>query len=138
MSGRLFVGIDPGVHTGYAEAVGGQIMRCESMRIDEALERVRKLAAETKLLTVVFEDARMRTGYFGKDSKAKQQGAGSIKRDCKIWADFLADLGIAYMNVSPRQKGAKRTSQAFAALTGFRGLTNEHGRDAAMLVWGRK
>lgn len=135
---RLFVGIDPGVNTGYAEAVGGKIMRCESMRIDEAMERVRELAAQTKLLTVVFEDARMRTGYFGKDAKAKQQGAGSVKRDCKIWADFLAALGITYINVSPRQKGVKRSAESFAALTGFRERTNEHGRDAAMLVWGRK
>jgi hypothetical protein len=66
------------------------------------------------------------------------QGAGSIKRDCTIWADYLASLGVPYVNVKPAAGATKWTAERFAKFTGWHGRTNEHGRDAALLVLGRK
>ncbi len=66
----------------------------------------------------------------------KQQGAGSVKRDCKIWEDFLTDLDIPFEMVAPRKGMTKYSAAAFKKLTGYEGKTSEHARDAAMLVFG--
>lgn len=133
------IGVDPGTTTGFAEwdARRYRFLRIEGLKLHEAWARVLELKAAGVLHSVTFEDARLRTGYFGDDSAAKQQGAGSIKRDCSAWADFLGSHGIAYRAVSPKAKGRKVDAAPFARLTGWQARTNEHGRDAAMLVYGR-
>ena len=140
MSGLVVIGIDPGVATGLAlwNTKRKAFTRVESCLIHEAMATVRHWHDEGWLSHVVFEDARLRTGYFGKNAKAKQQGAGSVKRDCTIWADFLGGHGIPFKTVSPRAKGAKVDAETFIRLTAWVGRTNEHGRDAAMLVIGAK
>jgi len=135
----IMIGVDPGVHTGFAEwdRLRRRLVSVTSLKLHEAWARVLELRADGVLHSVTFEDARLRTGYFGPNSSAKQQGAGSVKRDCSAWADFLSGHGIAYHSISPRAKGAKLDAQRFARLTGWTERTNEHGRDSAMLVWGR-
>jgi hypothetical protein len=85
-------------------------------------------------MTVTYEDARLRT-WFGAKGREALQGAGSVKRDCGIWAELLGTLKIPYKAVSPQSKGRKLDAAQFAKLTGWTGRTNEHARDAAMLVW---
>jgi hypothetical protein len=135
----IMVGVDPGVTTGLAEwdRHGRRLAAVGSMLLHEAWARVLELRDAGQLHSVTFEDARLRTGYFGERSAAKLQGAGSVKRDCSAWADFLGAHGIPYRSISPRAKGAKLDAEPFARITGWRGRTNEHGRDAAMLVFGR-
>lgn len=137
---RIMVGIDPGVVTGLCVWDRRQQMLVEvtSMGICEAMNRVRRLADSGELHSVTFEDARLRTGWFGGNSAARAQGAGSIKRDCSIWVEFLGGLLIPYKSVSPKAKGAKLDQRQFAKLSGWTAETNEHGRDAAMLVLGAK
>lgn len=134
----IHIGIDPGVNTGYAEwDTDAKRLACvESMRIDEAMTLVLQLHHAGTLGKVVFEDARLRTGYFGPNSRAKQQGAGSVKRDCTIWEQFCKGWGIAFQAISPAAKGAKLDAARFERVTGWSERTNEHGRDAAMLVFG--
>lgn len=91
---------------------------------------------------VRFEDARLRR-WFGKmDAEqakygaAVREGAGSIKRDCTIWEDFLTDKGIPFEKTAPKNNKTKLKADIFARITGWTGLTNEHGRDSAMLVFG--
>jgi hypothetical protein len=139
VSGYLIVGIDPGVTTGFAlwDKTTGRLEEVNSMGIVAAMLRVQLMHNEGVLHSVVYEDARLRTGYFGKRADKKQQGAGSIKRDCSVWAEWLSMLGCAYKAVSPKDKGPKLEAVPFAKLTGWQGRTNEHGRDAAMLVFKR-
>ena len=87
---KIIIGIDPGHCTGYAEwnPETRALSVVRSCRTDEAMLTVLQLHESGILQKVVFEDARLRTGYFGENSRAKQQGAGSIKRDCGAWADF--------------------------------------------------
>jgi hypothetical protein len=61
-----------------------------TLKIDEAMEYVLELHRVIPLsrIFVRFEDARLRK-WFGKAGKEQLQGAGSIKRDCTIWEDFL-------------------------------------------------
>ena len=115
------------------------------MKIHEAMDLVKRYknkAADigTKLIVRV-EDARKRKWFEKKYSRKGEeenvlQGAGSIKRDAKIWDDFLADLGVEYQMVPPKGGMTKYTSEHFKALTGWKKPTNEHNRDAAMLVFG--
>jgi hypothetical protein len=140
----IVIGIDPGVTTGYAEwdAEVRAFRNVEGLLIHAAMRRVALLQIGGLLSHVVFEDARLRTWY-GKSGSyeediARLQGAGSVKRDCSIWADFLGDHGIPYKTLSPREKGAKYDAAQFKRLTGWDQWTNEHGRDAGLLVFGTK
>ena len=93
-------------------------------------------ANPNEIIKVYIEDSRNVSRGFG--GAAKAQGAGSIKRDCNIWEDFLKDLGIDYQFIRPNKKSMlKMDDKAFRALTGWDKRTSSHGRDAAMLVFGR-
>ena len=130
------VGIDPGVTTGYAvwDVDAQALVDVSSLKICDAMLRLHVMHKAQPVHMVVFEDARLRT-WFGTKGREALQGAGSIKRDCQIWADWLGIVGCPYKQVSPHQKGAKVDADRFEKLTRWTGRTNEHGRDAAMLVW---
>jgi hypothetical protein len=139
----LMIGIDPGVTTGVAAWDGQALQSVTSMSICEAMMYVQELREAGRLHSVTFEDARLRGGNKLKSGvdysgSARLQGAGSIKRDCQIWAEWLGMLGCPYKAISPQAKGAKVDAAAFARLTGWTARTNNHARDAAMLVFGRK
>lgn len=140
----IVVGIDPGVNTGYAEwdADARVLLVVSSLSLHAAMWSVMALKKAGHLSHVVFEDARLRT-WFGKHQTAKQDrdrlmGAGSVRRDSQIWAEFLADAGIQADALSPREKGAKYDAAQFARVTGWHARTNEHGRDAGMLCFHTK
>jgi hypothetical protein len=108
------------------------LSRVESRTIIAAMESIRNDPPDL----IVMEDASLRT-WFGDTGRERAQGAGSIKRDCSIWREFAAFYSIP-MEVRRPQKGAtKWSAEKFAQLTGWTGRTNEHGRDAAMLVFRR-
>jgi|JI10StandDraft_1071094.scaffolds.fasta_scaffold696108_2 hypothetical protein len=136
---RLVIGIDPGVNTGFAvwHPRNKEFVMIETLYVHEAMERVLRLWHDGQLSHVVFEDARLRT-WFGPKGREALQGAGSIKRDCTILADFLGGHNIPFKTVSPLKKGAKVDAKRFSALTKYEGRTSEHARDAAMLVFGAK
>ena len=134
----MIVGLDPGVHTGFAvwSRAEQRLTTVETLGITQAMTLIRTMADAEALHSVRFEDARLRT-WFGARGREALQGAGSIKRDCSIWQEFLSGLvGVPFLPVSPQSKGAKLDAAAFKRLTGWQGRTSEHGRDAAMLVWG--
>ena len=133
------IGIDAGVMTGYAIAKDGKLIRIGQGAIHHVMDLVKGLTLipepeESIDITVVVEDARKRK-WFGKDAQAKMQGAGSIKRDCKIWEDFLIDLGVTVMMVHPLRGGTKLSPETFQQITGIETKkTQGHARDAAMLL----
>lgn len=135
----IYIGIDPGTHTGLAvwDDKKKELTSLETLPIHRALARVLAISGTDETF-VVFEDAKQRT-WFGKDknSSAKLQGAGSIKRDCSIWEDFLTDYEIPFRAVPPQKGGTKWTEDYFKLVTGWKGKTSNHSRDAAILVYGR-
>ena len=143
---RIAIGIDTGTHTGLAvwDTSAQRFLEVTSLPIHAALLRVKELAERLAHngngIEVVFEDARLRTWYgtqtAAKD-RARLQGAGSVKRDCTIWEDALTDWGIPFRKVAPKNNLTKMRAEYFAFITGWKGRTNEHARDAAMLVWGK-
>lgn len=136
---RLLIGIDGGVNTGFAvyNPISGKFVEIKTYKIHRAFEAVLEYAKNCDSLTVYFEDARQRK-WFGNTGREKLQGAGSAKRDSKIWEDFLCDKRIKNVAVAPKNNTTKiKDVNYFKALTGYKGVTSEHGRDAAMLVIGR-
>lgn len=135
---RLLIGIDPGVQTGFAvwNLDDQRFVMIRSLTILEAIQGVTALN-DGEEIEVWVEDARLRK-YFGRSGRERLQGAGSIKRDCKIWEDFLERAGIKYKMIPPKANKTKLNAASFKKWTMYQGQTNEHGRDAAMLVYGVK
>lgn len=131
---ELIVGIDSGVNTGFAvyDQSDKTLMVCESVFIHRAFEMILGNIDKIKLVRV--EDARLRKFITG--GREKLQGAGSIKRDAKIWEDFLTDKNIPFQMVAPKNNRTKLSQETFKAITGWSKKTNEHSRDAGMLVFG--
>lgn len=134
-----WIGIDTGTHTGLAvwDDKKRELTSLETLPIHKALSRVLAISGSEEVM-VIFEDARQRK-WFGRDknTNAKLQGAGSIKRDCSIWEDFLTDYEIPFRAVPPQKGCTKWTEEYFKMVTGWKGKTSNHARDAAVLVFGR-
>lgn len=134
----IWVGIDPGTHTGVAvwDSVEGRFLTLKTLPIHRAMDLVREIRDGGDKLAVVFEDARLRKWY-GANAREKVQGAGSVKRDCAIWEDFLTDNDVQFLTMKPGRTATKVTPAWFRKLTGWEGRSSEHSRDAAMLVFRR-
>lgn len=139
----MYFGLDTGTHTGLAMWHGAQqkFLRVATCGIVEAMDVILRFKAEDPDVTVVIEDARLRTWIPREKSlaefKGKAMGAGSVKRDASVWEEFCAYYGIKLVKVPPKHNTTKLSADAFARITGWKGRTSEHARDAAMLVFGR-
>lgn len=149
----IYIGIDTGVHTGIAvwDSRKREFIHIGCVAIHEAMNWVRqwlKCAQTDKTGIVVrVEDPRQRT-WFGTERMSREeerkrlQGVGSVKRDAGIWDAYLSDLfskatvSATYEMVAPKRNVTKLTGERFKAITKWQGRTNEHGRDAAMLIFG--
>lgn len=138
----LLAGIDTGVHTGVAlwDTVRRKLVQLHTLGIIDAMDLVWDTAT-SEGVTVFLEDARLRKWIPREKSlsqfKGRAMGAGSVKRDAAIWEEFLTKRGIPFHLIPPERNRTKLTSDAFARLTGWKGRTSSHARDAAMLVFGR-
>jgi hypothetical protein len=134
----LIIGIDPGVNTGIAiwDNRNKKLLSVQTVMAVQAEEIVKKMAVEGRAVFVRFEDARRRL-WFGKDKGTAQlQGAGSIKRDCSRWEEFLTHNQIPFEEVAPRNNRTKMSADEFKRLTEWKERTSIHSRDAAALIFG--
>lgn len=131
----IHIGIDPGTHTGLAVWDGEKFLKIGTYKILDAINIVSTLSDSDEVI-VYFEDARQRKWY-GARSSEKLQGAGSIKRDCAIWEEFLNASDIPFRMIAPSKGCTKMSDERFRSLTGWGKITSNHARDAAMLVFGR-
>lgn len=135
------IGIDCGVKTGFAVWMRPvkQFRIISSGTITDAMRKITLLRADGIPIYVRFEDARLRKFIpYEKNEKAergRREGAGSVKRDASIWEDWLQEEGILYEAVAPKDNLTKLTAEKFMRMTGWEQQTNEHERDAAMLVF---
>jgi len=157
-----FIGIDPGVNTGYAtfcyhtQTDQLDLLLCESNDITDVIDYLMDWGQIFKLQNTLFfiEDARERKWFGTAESKIYQKiksrqpitaselstykgmllGAGSVRRDCAILESLMQKMEYNYQMIAPKNNKTKTTAAQFKALTGWKERTNEHGRDAAMLV----
>ncbi len=139
----IVVGIDPGEHTGLAvwDTVSRSFLDIRCSGIVDAMRYLSELQSNRQIGLLVFEDARKRKWLPRekslKEFKGRAMGAGSVRRDSSIWEEWCRTYAVPFVNVPPRQGMTKLTSTYFNGITGYDRRTNEHGRDAAMLVFGR-
>lgn len=133
----ILIGIDTGVNTGFGVWDGERrvIVEIATLTITKAMDRVKKYASQGEVRLYI-EDARLRN-WFGNSGREKLQGAGSVKRDAKIWEDFCNEQGIPFQMVAPRNNTTKMSRAQFKVVTGYKQTTSEHSRDAMLLVLGR-
>lgn len=135
---KLYIGIDPGTKTGLAVYNGSELTIVETMKLHEALLWVHGLLKyqNHKEILVVCENPNTWIPFKGNtDSRAKAQGAGSVKRDFAIWKEFCEAYQIPFRAVRLQGTIKKITAEQFKQITGWMLITSEHGRDAAMLVF---
>ena len=138
---NILIGIDTGVKTGFAVAfdngLGGELQQVCSLTITQAMDEVKAVIAQhqNNNVRLYIEDARLRTWFTG--GREKAQGVGSVKRDASIWETWCQENGVDCLMVHPKANATKLKADAFKRVTGWVGQTNEHGRDAAMLVYKR-
>lgn len=134
----IYIGIDPGVKTGFAvwDKHAKNFRKIETTGIVSAMMEVNDLNENEALIEIVIEDARKRN-WFGNAGREKLQGAGSIKRDCSIWEEFCKEIAVPYRFVAPKSNKTKMRADSFKSITGWNKATSEHSRDAAMLVFGK-
>lgn len=138
----VYIGIDTGVHTGIAvwNPEQKEFAVVATMKIHEAMNFVYGYVDSDIPFKVRFEDARQRKWIpMSKNMTAelgRAQGAGYVKAHCQIWEDFLTDYRIPFEAIAPRRNVTKLSAEQFGRITGYKGRTSEHSRDAAMLVYG--
>lgn len=142
----LYIGIDCGRHTGVAvwDPVRREFLEILTLPLHRALLLVYEFG-KVGPIRVVFEDARKRTWFARERTESEYRGkligAGSVKRDSVIWEEFLSDRqlcpSVTFESQAPRRGLTKWNPDTFARLTGWKGRTSEHARDAALLVYGR-
>ena len=142
----IAVGIDTGTNTGLAlwDCDSRKFLSIESCDILDAIDVVRQLVAVNgkDQVLVRFEDARQRK-WIPREHDMSQRvgraiGAGHVQRDAAIWEEFCKKEGIQYEAVAPKHNATKMSAGTFKGLTKWEERTNEHERDAAMLVFGLK
>jgi len=134
---RYYIGLDPGTNTGYAvyDRSIKQMTVVKTVKIHQAMTAVLSLfkqCNEFEMLVVV-EDARQVEYYIHED---KLEGTASVNRDSQIWHDYLTEHKIPFMMVRPNPKITKLPARVVRAASGWTEPTNEHNRDAVMLVTG--
>ncbi len=138
---KILIGIDTGVNTGFAVAEdkgnGEELQKVTSISITQAMHQVNELIAQhgKEVVQLIIEDARQRKWFTG--GREKAQGVGSVKRDAQIWEDWCTENQINYRMIHPKNNSTKYKADTFKKITGWTGRTNEHARDAAMLVFRR-
>ena len=132
----MYIGIDPGVTTGYAEIVDGEYRLIKQFNIIQAMNYIRIMnSLEIWEICLHVENPNLRK-FFGNSGKEKYQGAGSIKRDYKIWTEFAAEYGIRLFPIAPMAIGSSFNNEAiFHAATGYKKKCGAHARDAAKIIF---
>ncbi|MBL4865283.1 MAG: hypothetical protein JKY67_02780 [Pseudomonadales bacterium] len=130
---NLLIGIDPGTNTGLAVWGQGELLLVKSGTAVEVesyiLDRLKTHGVKLRI-----EDARKRT-WFGKAGRERLKGVGSVNRDCSRWQEFLEHHEIEFSMIHPKNNRTKLSAFEFKRLTGWAGRTNDHARDAAMLIY---
>lgn len=139
----LIIGIDPGVDTGFAVWLRSD-RKYQSIKTLSPYQAIKELQlcaglVHPRYVLVRIEDARKRK-VFGKADLQQQkygaairEGAGWAKAHSSLFEEVVQDLGFDYQLLAPRN--TKWTPEYFKQVTGWKGVTSNHARDAASIVF---
>ena len=128
---RITVGIDPGKNTGYAEydRVEKRLTVLLTLDFVSTINRLRSIDKDT-VYAVVIEVPMTKINWHG--PKAAHD-VGRVCRESELLAAMIIDMGF---NVITQHPKGKICSKRFDLITGWKGRSNQHCRDAAMLAFG--
>jgi hypothetical protein len=139
---KLRIGIDPGTKTGFAVADSdtGRLLEVQTLDFWSTFDRINFLAAspDYEVVEIVIEvpDTKhvWHKGASGPAALQRQGvNVGSVIREAQLLAEGLARQ-FPVTRVKPR---GKHPADKFADYTGWTERTNQHERDAALLVYRR-
>lgn len=135
---RVILGIDPGVHTGIAKFINGDLVELFTIKPHQIAETLRYAMPSL----VLFEDSRLQSHAWNAHSKANKSVAlatarslGQVDALCGLITAICEEMSIPCHGISPAAKGMKRGAENFEAVTGWSKRSNQHERDAAMVAW---
>ena len=160
-NGTIYLGIDPGKNTGFAvwmrKPKTQWFTEITTTDFHGAIEKIQEfqlvIAPQQDMrLVVVIEAANLNKSVHPSllnmitgtaDEKLRRvlkiaQDVGGIRRECELLIGWCERQKITTIAAKPTaQSLTKLDAEKFNRLTGWTQRTNEHSRDAAMLVWGK-
>lgn len=139
---RFFVGIDPGINTGYAvyDAHLKEIVKMETTTFWSVFDLIEThypfntvIVIETPKKTRLYARQDGLEGHRQREKVAAN--AGGNAREAELLADGLELSGYTVLRITPTRH--KLDAKEFARITKITKQTNQHVRDAVMLVFGR-
>jgi hypothetical protein len=133
----IVIGVDPGMNTGVAIYANGKLVELRTV-LPWALVGV---FDEQQPGLVVFEDSRLESHVWTPQHLPLQvkmkygRNVGQVDAWCSLIQAECAKRNIDCIGISPKDKGSKTNAPDFQQITSWRGLSNEHTRDAAMVSW---
>ena len=136
-----YIGIDVGIHNGFAvwDKTAKRIIELDTYKTWEVITCLLVKKNDEVEFTVRIENPNTWVNYrtlTTKEVNARKQGAGSVKRSYQVLIEFFEDNNIKYEAISLRSSLKKLKADKFKMLTGIDVKTNEHERDACMMVFG--
>lgn len=149
MSGITYIGIDPGVNTGFAvyESKSKKILELYTTDFWGCTGAINTLFERLGYgMVVVIEDPNLNKSIhwnqipdikkLGINGQCKfAQNVGMNKKEADLIIKYLKLKGIPHKAIKPT--ASKKDAIYVKRVTGYKGSTNEHTRDAIMLVFGR-
>lgn len=145
---KIVIGIDPGQETGFAiwDCTAKKLERVTSYTFWETIEELDIIKEECIYngyqLRVVIEDPYQNKPTFKRNKMSKgeidrrAQNVGMNKEHGRLLVQYCERKGLIVYKSKPTKKSmTKLDAKQFENITGFKGRTNSHGRDAAMLVY---
>jgi hypothetical protein len=135
---KILIGIDPGIHNGFAQYDPAtktltSVASKQTWEVIMALDLLKDIAD----IHVYIENPKTWRPFGGKDQSHRLKGAGSVTARFQAIEEYMTANKIAFTKTKIQGGIKKLDKQRFEAITGYKGKTNEHGRDAAMIVFGR-
>jgi hypothetical protein len=129
--------IDPGANTGCAYFKEGVLKVLFTLPLLYVLKYIKN----EKYDRVILEDSTLISHVYTAPSvtgaaKLKiARNIGEVDGYCKMIVQACAEAGVPCLQISPKSKGAKLNAVEFKQITGWKGKSNQHERDAAMVGW---
>jgi len=136
---RNAIGIDCGINNGLAiwDTVIKEFVYLKTVDLHLLFEIV-KVYSETKDSHVFIENPNTWVKFKGTtNSNSRLQGAGAVKQTYKHIVQFLEYQSIPFTPTRLQGTFKKLSQETFKNITKYDKSTNEHSRDAGMLVFNK-
>lgn len=134
-----YIGVDAGAKTGLATMVDSVLTDLITTDFFGAIDKIKSEQNKEWDLTVVIE---LPNNDYIHHKYATPRSLGSIgvdvgrvMREAELLIEYCRRNGIEHKAVAPQ---GKIDHETFCRITGWKGQTNQHKRDAGMLIWGMK